>query len=629
MGQLWTLSGRTALATLAGLAVLEGAAVPVLAASRPGLTSPTPPAAATSSSGRVSVDFVDADLGDIAKALLVQTGVNVILAGDVTGKVTVSLKGTTLEEALRLITSRLNNVDFKRINGAYVIGSPDALRTLARRTGTSATFTPRSLSLTDARDAAQSASPYVDIEVQSRTGQLVLRGMPEDVAAARAAVEAADSSTAAAHVTRVMKSTGMTPKALAELLQKTVPELKCSERSQGVIVTGTNAQLARADEIVNIADAAGGFPKVTRLYQLKYLDASAAVALFSGSSNSQSQSNSSAAPGAGGTASTSSSSSTTAPSTSLRAGFPLLIVCASPEAQSPTAPNFKPLSVDSSKSFNTTSSTDPGSAGGAAAGGSGTATASTKSRTLILWGPEDQVMAATALLDQVDIAPTQVMIEARVVESSPESFKNIGLQWDFGTTGVVEQPHGASSPSFNVGVLTRPPLNFQATINALVQNTNAKVLADPKIAVIDGEDASIFIGDTVRYRVLSSVSSGGQQLFDVKEVPVGIVLLCRPRVNDNGIVTLKVNPVVSTITAFVGPEQLPQTASREANSTLRVKDGDTIVIGGLIQDQDRQTFSKVPILGNLPIVGQLFRNNNHDRKRTDVTIFLTVHVLKA
>ena len=86
---------------------------------------------------------------------------------------------------------------------------------------------------------------------------------------------------------------------------------------------------------------------------------------------------------------------------------------------------------------------------------------------------------------------------------------------------------------------------------------------------------------------------------------------------------------MSTVTAFVGPEQLPQTASREANSTIRVKDGDTIVIGGLIQEQDRQTFSKVPILGDLPIVGQLFRNNNHDKKRTEVTIFLTTHILQG
>ena len=170
--------------------------------------------------------------------------------------------------------------------------------------------------------------------------------------------------------------------------------------------------------------------------------------------------------------------------------------------------------------------------------------------------------------------------------------------------------------------------NFDATLNTLVQNRTAKILAEPKIQVIDGEDASIFIGDTFRYRVLSSITTGGQQVFDVREVPVGIVLLCRPRVNSDGLVTLKVNPVVSTITSFFGPERIPQTASREANSTIRVRDGETIAIGGLIRDEDRVSITKVPILGSLPLVGQLFRNNFHQKRRTDVTIFLTTRLQK-
>jgi general secretion pathway protein D len=179
-----------------------------------------------------------------------------------------------------------------------------------------------------------------------------------------------------------------------------------------------------------------------------------------------------------------------------------------------------------------------------------------------------------------------------------------------------------------IGSVGNAGFSFDATINALVQNRVAKVLAEPKIAVIDGEDASIFIGDTIRYRVLASVTDGGQQVFDVREVPVGIVLLVRPRVNSDGQVTLKVNPVVSTITSFFGPERIPQTASREANSTIRMQDGQTIAIGGLIRDEDRRTLSKVPLLGDLPLVGQLFRNTFRERRRTDVTIFLTARILK-
>jgi general secretion pathway protein D len=597
MGQSWNLSGRTALATLAGLAVLEGTTGHAWAGPAQSGAAPPPAAVVASSSGRVSVDFVDADLGDVVKALSIQSGVNVVLAADTKGKVTVRLKGTTLEEALRLITSRLDNFDFKKINGAYVIGTTDSLRALARRSGISQAMTPHSITPSDAKEVAQGASAYVDVTVQARTGQIVLRGLPEDVTAAHAAVEAADASALKARATsqgapqtKVLKSAN--PKALADLLTRTVPELKCSVRELGVIITGTSDELARADEVKQIADDAGGAPHATRLYPLKYLHPTEAQKCLEEAFPDQ-------------------------------GGKKVLIVMPGPEALAPNAGSFMPLSVDNQSFKSQTSTSNAGS------NGTGSSNGQTKSRVLVLIGEEGVITAATALLDQLDVAPPQVMIEARVVESSPETLKNIGLQWDFGTSGVAELPHGTHNPGVNVGVLTRPPINFTAQINALVQNTQAKVLADPKIAVIDGEDASIFIGDTIRYRVLSSVSTGGQQVFDVKEVPIGIVLLVRPRVNTDGMVTLKVNPVVSTVTAFVGPEQLPQTASREANSTIRVHDGDTVAIGGLIRDEDRQTLSKVPILGDLPLVGQLFRNNNHDRKRTDVTIFLTTHLMKG
>jgi len=586
MGQLWNLSGRAALATLAGLAVLEGYAGPAWSAPRSHGTAPAPPAATAQSFGRVSVDFVEADLGDIVKALSVQSGANVAVAAGVQGKVTVRLKGTTLEEALRLI-SRLAGVDYKRIGGTYVVGKTEDLRSLAARSGVSLTISLHYLPLQDAQDLARSAGPYVEIETRSQSVQLSLRGLAEDVEAVRAALAAADTPAAAPRSSTVVTPAKLKPKELADILLKAVPEVKCSVQERSVIVTGTAPELVLVQEVVKGADVPAGVSRTTRLYEIKYLHPTQTTDL-------------------------------------LTKTFPNLTVLPGAEPLAPDPGSFMPLSVDSSKTFKSQTVTS-----NAGANGLGSSNGQMTSRLLILIGSPDDITQAVSLLEQTDVAPPQVMIEARVVESSPESFKNIGLQWDFGTTGVVEQPHSASSPKFNIGVLTRPPLNFQATINALIQTTNAKVLADPKIAVIDGEDASIFIGDTVRYRVLSSVSSGGQQIFDVKEVPVGIVLLCRPRVNVDGLVTLKVNPVVSTITAFVGPEQLPQTASREANSTIRVRDGETVVIGGLIQDQDRQTFSKVPLLGSLPIVGQLFRNNNHNHKRTDVTIFLTTHILKG
>ena len=422
MGQLWNLSGRTVLATLAGLAVLEAYSGPAWAARQPSRAVPVPAARAVpvpaavvaNSSGRVSVDFVEADLGDVVKALSIQSGVNVVLAAETKGKVTVRLKGTTLEEALRLITSRLDNIDFKRINGAYVIGSPDSLRALVKRSGVTQTVTPRSLSPSDAREVAQGASAYVDITVQSHTNQLVLRGLPEDVAAARAAIEAADTAWAAAPSTRVLSSPKLTPKALADLLLKSVPELKCSVRERGVIVTGTTTALALADEVVRTADLAGGFPQVTRIYPLKYLNAQTAVDLF----NPKQQQGAAAArlPDPSQGVSTAQDTGGTQGPPSFKSSFPHLLVRAGAEALAPEAGLFSPMSLDSAKTFNSsTGSSSTGSSGSSSSGATGGATTgvgttSPKVRTLILMGPEDEVAAATALLDQMDVAPPQVMI---------------------------------------------------------------------------------------------------------------------------------------------------------------------------------------------------------------------------
>jgi type II secretory pathway component GspD/PulD (secretin) len=503
------------------------------------------------------------------------------VASGVKGKVTVRLKGTNLDDALRLI-SRLANVDYKRINGTYVVGPTEDLRSLCARSGVTQTIAPKYLPLEDAKQLAQSAGPYVLVEARAQSGQLVLRGLAEDVASARGAVEASDVSSAAPRSTTVITPAKLRAKAMAELLMKALPELKCSVQERSVIVTGTTSELSLAQEIVKGADVASGVSRKTQIYPLKYIHPSQAVELLTKS-------------------------------------FPNLTATTAPEALAPNAGSFAPLSIDSGKTFKTQSVSS-----NAESNGQGSSNGQVKSRALILVGAEEDIAAATALLDQADLAPPQVMIECRVVESSPEISKNVGLEWNFNQYGLT-LPGGEG---VKIGKVMNTGFNFDATINALVSNRHAKILAEPKIAVIDGEDASIFIGDTFRYRVLATITDGGQQVFDVREVPVGIVLLCRPRVNTDGFVTLKVNPVVSTITSFFGPERIPQTASREANSTLRVRDGETLAIGGLIRDEDRQNISKVPILGDLPIVGQLFRNNFREKRRTDVTIFLTTRIVK-
>ena len=109
---------------------------------------------------------------------------------------------------------------------------------------------------------------------------------------------------------------------------------------------------------------------------------------------------------------------------------------------------------------------------------------------------------------------------------------------------------------------------------------------------------------------------------------MGVALLCRPRVTD-GNITLRVHPVVSTVSGFTGRNNdIPITSSREAESVISMRDGETIAIGGLLREEELKILTKIPILGDLPFLGELFRHRNNTKKKSEVTIFLTAKLMK-
>jgi type II secretory pathway component GspD/PulD (secretin) len=108
---------------------------------------------------------------------------------------------------------------------------------------------------------------------------------------------------------------------------------------------------------------------------------------------------------------------------------------------------------------------------------------------------------------------------------------------------------------------------------------------------------------------------------------VGIILLISPRISPDGSVTLHVNPVVSTVSS-TNAQGIPQTAAREAETTMILKDGETVILGGLIQDQDSKTISAVPLLSSIPLIGELFKNRQTTHSKEDIVISITPHIVK-
>ena len=306
-----------------------------------------------------------------------------------------------------------------------------------------------------------------------------------------------------------------------------------------------------------------------------------------------------------------------------------------------------PTTADASGVTSTTTSY-----GASAAPAGGTTTASTgnvavkpTTTSLLLTGADADIARAVQVLSTVDVRPAQITYEARVIETSLDNDDQIGLTYNFGgaqtTIGELLQPGEAPGnnpivkyPGKILKSLTfgRTPITNLVTVrlNALFNDQNTKILASPNISALDGQPAATFVGDTVSYISSVTQSPTGQNIT-TSTVNAGIKLFVTGKINNDGYITMNVHPEVSLVTLSspgAGGVQVPDVRVREATTTMRVKDGETLVISGLINDQDIKTVQKVPLLGDIPFFGQLFRNTERQHTHDQVMIFIKVSIQK-
>jgi type IV pilus assembly protein PilQ len=254
------------------------------------------------------------------------------------------------------------------------------------------------------------------------------------------------------------------------------------------------------------------------------------------------------------------------------------------------------------------------------------------------------VADARQILEEVDVAPPQVKIEAEVLEVDDSNTTDLGITWNINNAGVTfSTAPDQLGGGFRFGTVGSVPIPgtptaqavvspdiFTASVQALMLQGRVRVLASPHVSVVDNEDASIFIGDQIPY-TNSTAQNGTSTTQNVTFLPVGVALLVRPRIHD-GEITMKVHPVVSTLTQSVQVAPgvfAPQTSVRETDTTVRMQDGARFVIGGLFQEIERRTVLKLPGFGDIPVVGQFFRSRHIERSRTEIVVSLRVKVVNG
>ncbi len=239
-------------------------------------------------------------------------------------------------------------------------------------------------------------------------------------------------------------------------------------------------------------------------------------------------------------------------------------------------------------------------------------------------------------LRKIDVPPKQIMIEALITEFTKEASKDLGLDWkvsgiysgnwvftlysllsNFSDTNFAfeAQREGLNYKGINYNLW-----NF---VHLMIQDGKISIKANPRVATVDGHPAEIYIGKEQYYSIVAGPVTYPYTRLEV--IKTGIVLKITPRISESGEITVEIQPEVSDVTGR-GVSNLPVVSKRSVNTTVRVKDGESIVIGGLLQKNRRESYNKVPILGSIPVIGYLFRNTYHTQDETEVVIFITPHI---
>lgn len=252
------------------------------------------------------------------------------------------------------------------------------------------------------------------------------------------------------------------------------------------------------------------------------------------------------------------------------------------------------------------------------------------------------------VLAEIDVAPVQVLIEAKIVDMQSKDYENLGT-----TINATYDPKGASGGGVlgrsnlaaeSMGVVTNmagpstdiagdqisftptfKSLSVDIQLDSLIQKNRAQVLASPSIATLNGKEARIIIGERFPFLETTQTSSGNTQT--TRFVDVGTALKVTPMVSPDGWITMKVHPEVSSVSASLSAG--PRITTREATSTIRVRDNETIIIGGLINKKGDTIKAGVPILRSIPILRWLFSRKSSTVEDTELIVFITPHIMRA
>jgi general secretion pathway protein D len=285
-------------------------------------------------------------------------------------------------------------------------------------------------------------------------------------------------------------------------------------------------------------------------------------------------------------------------------------------------------------------------------------TADKATNSLIIMADKEDFMVLEEVIKKLDIPRSMVYIESLIMEVDMDTSFELGIQWQaFGSVHIdgketavggtfgeqilgPENAPGLFSPAgLSVGLLSEPVSiagltvsNIAAIVNAVKTDDDFRILSTPQVLTTDNEEARITVGENRPYQTRATTDQSGGTFESFEYRDVGKILKITPHVTENRNVRMNLSLEVTNIdrlSTALTSTTLPVTQKRTVDTTVIVKDKQTVVIGGLIEESTSKNQSKIPVLGDLPVLGWMFRNTEEEGQKTNLYIFLTPRVIKS
>ncbi len=257
-------------------------------------------------------------------------------------------------------------------------------------------------------------------------------------------------------------------------------------------------------------------------------------------------------------------------------------------------------------------------------------------------------------IESIDVPEAQISIHVKIIETNISDEDVVGINWPTSLTtrfGDLQSSGGDGTTGTSTGTTSEIKSfgrrdvgdnswewgtlsidEVSAVLDFLQQNGNSRLVSDPRITALNNHEAEIKVTTVIPIQTINRFSEAGatQDIVTFQDEEVGITLKVVPHISKDGSILLDVNPVIAEIIGYSGPveNQKPITSERAVTAMVRVKDGETAVLGGLLKENEIETVKKVAFLGSIPILGNLFRHSSKEKNSTDLLIMITPTILK-